>query len=130
MKIPDHRSAALPDSILFRAKPHFCESNPKSPPAGPRLSRPSSHLLSQMPAVPVLCCAPWCSEQKTQLGELQVCLSRVVFGWRVLTHGTFKPVLLEEFLLDLKILRCILGEGNGTPLQYSCLENPMDGGAW
>ena len=22
------------------------------------------------------------------------------------------------------------GEGNGTPLQYSCLENPMDGGAW
>ena len=23
-----------------------------------------------------------------------------------------------------------LGEGNGTPLQYSCLENPTDGGAW
>ena len=23
-----------------------------------------------------------------------------------------------------------LFEGNGTPLQYSCLENPMDGGAW
>ena len=23
-----------------------------------------------------------------------------------------------------------LGEGDGTPLQYSCLENPMDGGAW
>ena len=22
------------------------------------------------------------------------------------------------------------GEGNGKPLQYSCLENPMDGGAW
>ena len=24
----------------------------------------------------------------------------------------------------------ITGEDNGTPLQYSCLENPMDGGAW
>ena len=23
-----------------------------------------------------------------------------------------------------------IGEGNGTPLQYSCLKNPMDGGAW
>ena len=23
-----------------------------------------------------------------------------------------------------------IGEGNGTPLQHSCLENPMDGGAW
>ena len=22
------------------------------------------------------------------------------------------------------------GEGNGTPLQYSCMENPMDGRAW
>ena len=23
-----------------------------------------------------------------------------------------------------------MGEGDGTPLQYSCLQNPMDGGAW
>ena len=29
----------------------------------------------------------------------------------------------------LILLNCI-GEGNGTPLQYSCLENPIDGGAW
>ena len=27
-------------------------------------------------------------------------------------------------------LDSIFGEGNGTPLQYFCLENPMDGGAW
>ena len=29
-------------------------------------------------------------------------------------------------------LLCVIfiGEGNGIPLQYSCLENPMDGGAW
>ena len=32
--------------------------------------------------------------------------------------------------LYLEILNKIFGEGNGTPLQYSCLENPMDGGAW
>ena len=24
----------------------------------------------------------------------------------------------------------MMGEGNGTPLQYSCLENSVDGGAW
>ena len=29
-----------------------------------------------------------------------------------------------------EISRSQPGEGNGTPLQYSCLENPMDGGAW
>ena len=27
-------------------------------------------------------------------------------------------------------ISALIGEGNGTPLQYSCLENPMDGGAW
>jgi len=27
-------------------------------------------------------------------------------------------------------LDSIFGEGNNTPLQYSCLENPMDGGVW
>ena len=32
--------------------------------------------------------------------------------------------------LPFKFILAILGEGNGTPLQYSCLENPMDGGAW
>ena len=26
--------------------------------------------------------------------------------------------------------RVEVGEGNGNPLQYSCLETPMDGGAW
>ena len=33
----------------------------------------------------------------------------------------------------MKIYTCVcvfIGEGNGSPLQYSCLENPMDGGAW
>ena len=34
----------------------------------------------------------------------------------------------ERLLLHFS-LSCI-GEGNGNPLQYSCLENPRDGGAW
>ena len=33
---------------------------------------------------------------------------------------------LQELVMD----REAWGEGNGTPLQYSCLENPMGGGAW
>ena len=28
------------------------------------------------------------------------------------------------------LVYCTGGEGNGTPLRYSCLENPMDRGAW
>ena len=31
---------------------------------------------------------------------------------------------------EMEVARVGHGEGNGTPLQYSCLENPMDGGAW
>ena len=38
-------------------------------------------------------------------------------------------VLLTQSADFSPLLFC-LGEGNGTPLQYSCLENPMDGGAW
>ena len=33
-------------------------------------------------------------------------------------------------LLNCRTLYGAPGEGDGTPLQYSCLENPMDGGAW
>ena len=33
-------------------------------------------------------------------------------------------------LFPLKNLVSLIGEGNGNPLQYSCLENPRDGGAW
>ena len=32
---------------------------------------------------------------------------------------------LNSYIIDI-----MLGERNGTPLQYSCLENPMDRGAW
>ena len=31
---------------------------------------------------------------------------------------------------DSTCLYVLSGEGNGNPLQYSCLENPMDGEAW
>jgi len=38
---------------------------------------------------------------------------------------------IAEFYQKFKEeLTPILGEGNGTPLQYSCLENPVDGEAW
>ena len=52
---------------------------------------------------------------------------------------TSKQRCLEEFRMRSKSRKEILiysrirdsnGEGDGTPLQYSCLENPMDGGAW
>ena len=32
--------------------------------------------------------------------------------------------------VELLLFRKNSGEGNGTPLQYSCLENPRDGKAW
>ena len=33
-------------------------------------------------------------------------------------------------VLELDMTEVTDGEGTGNPLQYSCLENPMDGGAW
>ena len=47
------------------------------------------------------------------------------------------PELLEEYLkrtlqpwIANYIIKTEKGEGNSNPLQYSSLENPMDGGAW
>ena len=44
------------------------------------------------------------------------------------------PSHLQSILVAINIPiifpRPLNREGNGTPLQYSCLENPMDGGAW
>ena len=39
-------------------------------------------------------------------------------GWEDSLEEEMQPTLV------------FFGEGNGTPLQYTCLENPMDGGVW
>ena len=48
-------------------------------------------------------------------------------AWWAAVHGVAKsPTRLNDFHFSLS---CI-GEGNGNPLQCSCLENPRDSGAW
>ena len=42
----------------------------------------------------------------------------------------FCKYLLSTYYMLCPIQEPIQGEGNGISLQYSCLENPMDGGAW
>ena len=49
----------------------------------------------------------------------------LAFPWTVFT---FSHIYFSLLLLSLTVP--YFGEGNGTPLQYSCLQNPMDGGAW
>ena len=45
-----------------------------------------------------------------------------------LTVRTFVDKVMS--LLFNMLSRFVIGEGSGTPLQYSCLENPMVAGAW
>ena len=59
---------------------------------------------------------------RVQKTVLYICVSFAV---------SYTGLSLMIFLNSIYILvYCIGREGNGTPLQYSCLENPMDGGAW
>ena len=53
----------------------------------------------------------------------------VVFKTLVFQGGRLRQCLLK---VTFRIMcgQLLGGEGNGTPLQYSCLENPMDRGAW
>ena len=36
----------------------------------------------------------------------------------------------HDWATSLSLFTFMIGEGNGNPLQYPCLENPMDRGAW
>ena len=56
-----------------------------------------------------------------------------------ITHGKLQlgclfskqhEILYTDSFLKGSHFSIFIGEGNFTPLQYSCLENPMDGGAW
>ena len=57
----------------------------------------------------------------------------IFWGSKITADGDCNHEIKRCLLLRRKVmtnLDSIFGEGNGTPLQYSCLENPMDGGAW
>ena len=49
-------------------------------------------------------------------------------AWKATVHGVAKSQTRLMRLSSSSMYS--IGEGNGTPLQHSCLENPMDGGAW
>ena len=50
----------------------------------------------------------------------------IVFG----SSNCFRAIKGEVSVLLFTVSAVLSGEGNGNPLQYSCLENPVDGGAW
>ena len=63
-----------------------------------------------------------------------VCSFSLFLSCSVLGECTFLricPFLLScPFCWHIGTCSLLCGEGNGNPLQYSCLENPLDGGAW
>ena len=57
----------------------------------------------------------------------------ILGGSKITADGDYSHEIKRCLLLGRKVrtnLDSTFGEGNGNPLQYSCLENPRDGGAW
>ena len=67
-------------------------------------------------------CSIWMQSQKWQI--ISVCFEGKTFNITVIQ--LYAPTRNAEEAET----EWFYGEGNGTPLQYSCLENPRDGGAW
>ena len=67
-----------------------------------------------------------------------MCAYQFISQWKIYIiikiRHFLRHYLLRFNIWNISIIKGIdipyFGEGNGTPLQYSCLENPMDGGAW
>ena len=54
----------------------------------------------------------------------------ISFLFQLMHHTHTNPLTYYYTMLIIISVSPDLGEGNGNPLQYSCLENPMDRGAW
>ena len=70
--------------------------------------------------------------QDWAVNEIPCCTTCLTVGFiQSLTFSNSnRSVTIVHCYFNLHIPYDNCGEGNGTPLQYSCLENPMDGGAW
>ena len=66
------------------------------------------------------------------LTELPIGKSQLsaVYNLRIKTRQCQNLVTCKAKKKKKKKIYIYIREGNGTPLQYTCLENPMDGGAW
>ena len=71
----------------------------------------------------------WKILKEMGIADHLTCLLRNLYAGQEATvrtgHGT-----TDWFQIGKGVHQGCIGEGNGNPLQYSCLENPMDGGAW
>ena len=72
----------------------------------------------------------WC----TILNTFKINFKRIVTCY-IVPLGQWSSDLWSRSYFDrekdfMTLLSLAFGEGNGTPLQYSCLENPRDRGAW
>ena len=74
----------------------------------------------------------WCDQTQVQRGG---CPDRELVR-NPTVYSTSRSCMRGTPMLGMTLMRCWnpprvkRGEGKGNPLQYSCLENPMDGGSW
>ena len=64
---------------------------------------------------------------------VEIVADSTFLGSKITADGDCSHEIKRHLLLGKKVmtnLDSIFGEGSGNPLQYSCLENPRDGGAW
>ena len=72
----------------------------------------------------------WCAGVRAGDGKLKQERSKAVQNYFHLPNTHIELCLYIIMIYDLATCRSVIREGTGTPLQYSCLENPLDGGAW
>ena len=73
---------------------------------------------------------PWGQTHVSYISICQWCLKKVETGASLVIQMVMNPLAVQVVWVRSLGLGGSPGEGNGYSLQYSCLENPMDRGAW
>ena len=91
------------------------------------LGLPFLHILSDTCHLRLL------NARDSEKWEIRLIMVWFAFPWclvmlSVSSYASWPSMSWEKYLF--RSSAHFFGEGNGTPLQFSCLETPMDGGAW
>ena len=102
----------------------------------PIVTQPPQHLWFKVVWIFIFILFYFFCHSNSHIVEKEMATHSSILAWKIpwteepgglMSMGSHR---VEHDCSDLACMHACIGEGNGNPFQYSCLENPVDRGAW